>query len=180
MADDSQTSNVGGRYAQALFDLATEEKSLASVEADLRSLKAMRGESKDLRTLLGSPAFSAADKGKALAALAAKAKLHGTTRKFLGLLAANRRTAILPDVIVGFEALSAKGRGVVSARVTTAIKLTAAQSKGVAVALRTALGQDPEIETTSIRLSWAASRCGSAPDCSMLRCDRSSIPLSSP
>ena len=35
----------------------------------------------------------------------------------------------------------------VSAQVTTAVALTAAQSKGVAAALRTALGRDPEIET---------------------------------
>lgn len=127
MADDSKTSNVGGRYAQALFDLATDEKSVATVEADLKSLKKMRAESKDFRTLLGSPAFSAGDKGKALAA--------------------NGRVAILPEVIAGFEALSAKRRGVVSAQVTTAIALTAAQAKGVSAALRTALGQDPEIET---------------------------------
>ncbi len=147
MADDSKTSNVGGRYAQALFDLATDEKTVAAVEADLKSLKKMRAESKDFRTLLASPAFSAGDKGKALAALAAKGKFHSTTQKFLGLLAANGRVAILPEVIAGFEALSAKGRGVVSAQVTTAIALTAAQAKGVSAALRTALGQDPEIET---------------------------------
>ena len=147
MADDSKTSNVGGRYAQALFDLATEEKCVATVEADLKSLKAMRAESKDFRTLLASPAFSVADKAAALGALAAKAKMHTTTRKFLGLLAANGRAAALADVISGFEALSAKARGVVSAQVTTAVALSAAQAKGVAAALRTALGQDPDIET---------------------------------
>ena len=147
MADDSKTSNVGGRYAKALFDLATDEKAVTPVEADLKSLKKMRAESKDFRTLLASPAFSAGDKGKALAALAAKGKFHATTKKFLGLLAANGRVAALPEVITGFEALSAKRRGVVSAQVTTAIALTAAQAKGVSAALRTALGQDPEIET---------------------------------
>ena len=49
--------------------------------------------------------------------------------------------------MASFEALSAKARGVVSAQVTTAVALTPAQSKGVAAALRTALGKDPEIET---------------------------------
>jgi len=147
VADDSKTSNVGDRYALALFDLASDEKKVAAVEADLKSLKTMRAESKDFRTLLASPAFSAADKGAALKALAAKGKFNPTTVKFLGLLAANGRTAVLPDVIAGFEALSAKARGTVSAQVTTAVALTAAQSKGVAAALRTALGKDPEIET---------------------------------
>ena len=40
-----------------------------------------------------------------------------------------------------------KARGAVSAQVVTAVPLTPAQSKGVAQALRTALGKDPEIET---------------------------------
>jgi len=147
VADDSQTSNVGGRYAQALFDLATDEKAVAEVETDLKSLKKMCNDSKDFRTLLVSPAFSAADKGKALLALADKSKLTLTTQKFLGLLAANGRSAILGDVISAYESLSAKARGVVSAQVTTAVALTTAQSQRVAAALRTALGRDPEIET---------------------------------
>ncbi|HPA39959.1 MAG TPA: F0F1 ATP synthase subunit delta [Phenylobacterium sp.] len=147
MADDSKTSNVGDRYAQALFDLATEEKTVAAVAADLQSLKKMSAESQDFRVLLASPAFSAEDKGKALAALAAKAKFHATTQKFLGLIAANGRVSALPAVIVGFEALAAKARGAVAAQVVTALPLTAAQTKGVAQALRTALGADPEITT---------------------------------
>ena len=147
MADDSKASNVGGRYAQALFDLASENKQIAAVEADLKSLKTALAESKDLRVLVGSPAFGAEDKGKGLAAIAAKAKFTDTTRKFLGLLAANGRASALASVITGFEDLASKARGAVSAQVTTAIPLSAAQSKGVAAALRLALGKDPEIET---------------------------------
>jgi F-type H+-transporting ATPase subunit delta len=138
---------VGGRYAQALFDLASDQKQVAAVEADLKSLKAALKESRDLRVLVGSPAFSAEAKGKGLAAIAAKAKFNATTQKFLGLLAANGRADILASVITGYEALSAKARGAVSAQVTTAVALSPAQSKGVAAALRQALGKDPEIET---------------------------------
>lgn len=50
-------------------------------------------------------------------------------------------------MITAFEALAADARGAISAQVTTAVPLTQAQSKGVAAALRTALGKDPEIET---------------------------------
>ena len=147
MADDSQASNVGGRYAQALFDLATETKQVDAVEADLKSLKQALADSRDLKVLLGSPSFKAEEKGRGLAAIADKAKFNATTKKFLGLLAANGRVAALPAVITAFERLSADARGVVAAQVTTALPLTAAQSKGVAQALRQALGKDPEIET---------------------------------
>ncbi|HEX3365864.1 F0F1 ATP synthase subunit delta [Phenylobacterium sp.] len=147
MADDSKASNVGGRYAQALFDLATDEKRVAAVEADLKSLKTALADSRDLRVLVHSPAFSAEDKARGLGAIAAKAKFNATTQKFLGLLAANGRASSLASVITGYEDLSAKARGAVSAQVTTAIPLSAAQAKGVAAALRQTLGKDPEIQT---------------------------------
>ena len=87
------------------------------------------------------------DKGKGLTAITDKAGLSVTTRKFLGLLAANRRTAALGVIIRSFHALAAARRGAVSAHVVTAIPLTDAQSAALASALRTALGKDPEIET---------------------------------
>jgi F-type H+-transporting ATPase subunit delta len=147
VADDSSATDVGSRYAQALFDLAIETNALPVVEADLKSLEAMRAASADLRMLLTSPKFTAEDKGKGLTAIADKAGLSVTTRKFLGLLAANRRTAALGVIIKAFHALAAARRGAVSAHVVTAIPLTAAQSAALAAALRTALGKDPEIET---------------------------------
>ena len=53
VADDSKTSNVGGRYAQALFDLANDEKSMAKVAADLSSLKKALAESREKSTVNG-------------------------------------------------------------------------------------------------------------------------------
>jgi F-type H+-transporting ATPase subunit delta len=147
VADDSKASNVGERYALALFDLANDENKVQAIEADLKSLKAAIAESADLRTLLQSPTFAAADKAKGLDAIAAHAGFDATTRKFLGLLAANSRASALASVITSFQALAAKARGAVSAEVVTAAPLTAAQAKGVAAALRQALGKDPEIET---------------------------------
>jgi F-type H+-transporting ATPase subunit delta len=147
LADDSKQADVGARYARALFDLALETKSLDAVEGDLKALKAAREESADLRRVLSSPIYTAEDKGKVLTAIGAKAKFNETTQKFLGLLAANRRASALPATISAFARLSAAHRGVVAAEVTTAIKLTAAQAKGIQAALAQALGQEPEITT---------------------------------
>ena len=147
MAKESDQAEVGLRYAQALFELAKAQGDARVVEADLKSLKAMRAESADLRTLIASPAFDAEEKGKGLAAVAEAAGFAATTKKFLGLVAANRRASALPGMITAFERLAAEDRGVVSAEVVTAMPLTDAQAKALAAALRTALGKDPEIET---------------------------------
>ncbi len=147
MADDSKQTNVGGRYAQALFDLALETGALDAVEADLKALKAACEESKELRLALASPVIPAEAKGKVLTAIGETLGVSKTTLNFIGVLAANRRASALADVIAAFQRLSAAHRGVVAAEVTTAIKLTAAQAKGVKAALALALGMEPEITT---------------------------------
>jgi len=149
VADDFRTTEVGERYAQALFDLADETKALDAVRADLRSLRAAWGESADLRRLATSPVIAAEDQGKGLTAIADKAKFNATTKKFLGLLAANGRARDLTAVIAAFEALYAKKMGVVAAEVVSAQALSAAQLKSIQSALRTALGKDPE---TTVRV----------------------------
>lgn len=147
MADDSKATDVSARYALALFELAKDAGEIAAVETDLKALKAMSAESADLRNVMVSPVFNADAKARVLAALAERGEFHAITRKFLGFLAAQRRVGALAAVIRSFEALSAAHRGVVSAQVTTAVPLTAAQAKGLQAALRLSLGKDPEIET---------------------------------
>ena len=145
MADDFRTTEVGARYAQALFDLALETGRLDAVRADLKSLKAAWIESADLRRMATSPILSAEDQGKGLTAIATAAKFETTTRNFLGLLAQNGRARDLGGVITGFEALYARHTGVVAAEVVSAQALTATQLKAIKTALTTALGKDPEM-----------------------------------
>ncbi len=141
-----RVSDVGARYAQALFDLAKEADQVSAVESDLKALKAMRRDSDDLRRLIASPSFGAEDKGKALAGVAQAAGFSQITRKFLGLLAHNRRVAALPDVITAFFKLTAGWRGTVSAEVVSAVPLTDMQLQSITSALRQSLGRLPEVE----------------------------------
>lgn len=141
-------ADVGARYAQALFELADEAGALAAVERDLKAFRAIGTENAEFRGMLASPFFSTADKGKALLAIADEGKAHHLTRNFLGLLANNGRAAALPAVAVAFEKLAAERRGSVAAEVTSAIKLSVAQQKAIAAALKQAFGKDPEITTT--------------------------------
>jgi F-type H+-transporting ATPase subunit delta len=147
LADDSKNNDVGQRYAQALFELARDGGSLAQVEADLKGLKSLYRESADLRRLLIAPGFGAEDKAKGLDAVGAAAGFDAMTRKFMGLLARNRRTTAIPAVIAAFERMAAEHRGTVSAEVVSAVPLTAAQLQAVTASLRSSLGKLPELET---------------------------------
>jgi len=147
VADDFRTTEVGERYAQALFDLAEEKGALDAVRADLKSLRAAWVESADLRRLATSPVLTAEEQVKGLVAIAAKAKFNGVSQNFLGLLAQNGRARDLTAVIAAFEALYAKKTGLVAAEVVSAQALTAAQLKTIQTTLRTSLGKDPELTT---------------------------------
>lgn len=143
----SAGSEVASRYAQALFDLARDRDRIGAVEADLVALDQARTESRDLQRLLASPAFDAEQKGRGLSAIAEKGAFDDVTRRFLQVLAANRRAGDLADVVRAYRRLSAKHRGVVSAEVVSATPLADAQRDQIASALRQALGRDPEITT---------------------------------
>ncbi len=147
LADESNTGDVGARYAGALLDLAVETGVADAVEQDLKGLKAMLAASSDLRSLIASPKFSAEEKGQGLAAVAARAEACDTTVRFLGVLAANRRAAALPAVIVSYERLAAARRGLVAAEVVTAAPLSKAQAKALADTLANAIGREPQIDT---------------------------------
>jgi len=147
VADDFRTTEVGDRYAQALFDLALETGRLDAVRADVVSLKTAWIESADLRRLATSPVISADDQVKGLTAVAAKARFEPNTVNFLGLLAQNGRARDLAAVIAGFERLYAKHAGVVAAEVISAQPLDDKQLTAIKAALNKSLGKAPELTT---------------------------------
>ena len=147
MADDSRYAEVGARYAQALYDLAEQGGAVAAVSADLNGLDRSQIESPAFRRLLASPTIGHEDKARGLLAIADAAQVCGLTRKFLGLLGANGRTAALAAISAAFRRIAAERRGATSAEVVTAVALSDAQRNGIAAALRQALGRDPEIAT---------------------------------
>lgn len=147
MADDFRTTEVGDRYAQALFDLALETGRLDAVRADVVSLKTAWTESADLRRLATSPVISTADQAKGLVAVATQARFEKNTVNFLGLLAQNGRARDLGAVVAGFERLYAKHAGIVAAEVVSAQPLDAKQLAAIKTALNASLGKAPELTT---------------------------------
>ena len=133
-------SGIADRYATALFDLADERKALDQTAGDLKQLRAMVDGSPELRRLLRSPVLSRAEQAKAIGALAGKAGFSGLTRNFLGLVAQNRRLFAVPGMIEAFLGILAKRRGEVTAQVTTAQELTAAQRAALDEQLRRTVG----------------------------------------
>ncbi len=141
-------ASLSGRYASALFDLASEAGNVTAVEADLEKLAGALAESDELRALIRNPEISRAALGRVLAGLGDPLKLDALTRNFLGVLAENRRVADLPAVIRSFQAIAAAQRGEVTAEVATAHPLTADQLAAIEQKLRAREGRTVKVRTS--------------------------------
>ena len=145
-AASASASGLAGRYTVALFELANEEGALDAVGQDLQAVRALVGESADLRRLIRSPVLTREQQGQALAVIGERAGFYPLTRKFLGTLAQQRRLFALPEVAVAYEAMLAAHKGELAAEVTSAVALTDAQLQSVSRQLTGVLGQSVTLD----------------------------------
>src|SRR3546814_17731928 len=89
--DNTSLSDLAGRYASALLDLADEKKALDQVSGDLQTLRAMIAESEDLRRLLNSPIVTREEQRDAMSALMDRAGIAELTRRFVQIGSASCR-----------------------------------------------------------------------------------------
>ncbi len=144
-AATTMASGLAGRYATALFELAIEQKALDEVASDLVRLRTMITESLDLDRLIRSPILSRGEQGQAMAALMARAEPSELTRRFIGVVAGNRRLAVLPDMIAAFEARLSEHRGEITADVTSASTLSDSQKSALDASLKAAMGSEVKV-----------------------------------
>ena len=123
----SQSGGLPGRYGAALYDLADERRELDSVVDQMQAIGRLIDESPQFRRLLSSPLVDVTQ-----ARAAADAVLEGqgfgkTVRDFVGVIANNRRLAVLRQIVTAFSTLVAQKRGVVTAAVASAHPLSDVQ-----------------------------------------------------
>ncbi|MEO3428156.1 F0F1 ATP synthase subunit delta [Pelagibius sp. CAU 1746] len=139
-------SDLAGRYASALLDLADEQKLLDQVADDLKALRSLIAESEDLRRLLDSPVFSREEQRKAMTALMERAGIGELTRRFVLVVADNHRLFALPAMIEAYLSELAQRRGEITAEVTAARNLSDAQQAALLEALRSAVGSKVQLD----------------------------------
>jgi len=141
------TASLQGRYASALFDLASENGTVTTVESDLEKIEQAIGESDDLSSLIRNPQVSRDVTGKIMGSVGEVLGLSDLTNNFLGVLAANRRLSVLPEIIRAFSAIAAAARGEVTADVTSAHALGEDQIEALRQKLEAREGRKVKVKT---------------------------------
>ncbi len=132
---------IADRYASALYDLATDSKSVDPVLADLTLLQTMLNDHKDLQLIIESPLVASTDKLGILEKLLLNIRTSKLTLTFLKVLEKNKRFSNLYSIISQFININSFNRGDVLADITSAEELNDEQRKNINEQLKNTLGK---------------------------------------
>ena len=144
----SYSAEIAARYATAIFDLAKDSKKLPALGKDISALSEALKESEDMSAMIRSPIYTRDEQQKAIAAVSKKMKLSEMMGNALQLMATKRRLFVLPALLSQLNAMIAEEKGEITAEVTSAKKLTKAQSDALGKTLSDKVGKKVQIEAT--------------------------------
>jgi F-type H+-transporting ATPase subunit delta len=131
------------RYAEAAFEIATRDESMAIWLAALDTAEERLGRD-EVIGIMTNPAVSAADRIGLLDRLLA-GDVSGPPRNLLALLVQRGRFDLLPDLIREFRRLNRRREGIVQATVTSAAPLDPAAVDAIVARLVDMTGQRVEL-----------------------------------
>ena len=150
------------QYANALADIALEQGAAEPAAKQLDGFGAAYEESAELRTFLASPAVSVEAKHEVLEKIAKRLGASKIIRNFLFVIADHRRTQLIPEIIAAFQQVLRLRQGVAEAEISSAVELSAAQKKELAVTLARLTGKkiEPKYSLNPELLGGAVVRIG--------------------
>lgn len=137
---------VAGRYAEALYEIAVENKLVDQLEEELRAVVGILEESTQLKKVLFHPRITADQKKEVLQGLF-EGKISEVAMNFLGILVERQREMYLADITSYFTDLANKARNISDVNVTSAVELTDDEKKRLADAMAKCTGK-------KVRLSY--------------------------
>ncbi len=121
------SGSLARRYARAIVQIGVAQGSLDQIGADLRNFATAMKTSAELVSSLTNPAIRRSDRRKVIDALLAHFKSNAATKALVSTLLDGERIAILPALSREVDAMIEARAGRVSAEVTSATELSAAQ-----------------------------------------------------
>jgi F-type H+-transporting ATPase subunit delta len=133
--------SLARRYARAVIDLGQVQGNLDKLGEDLRSMSNAMKASPELMDLLTNPVAKKSDRKKVVGALLERFAAHQTSKNLANLLLDGERMAAVPSISREVDAMIEARAGRVSAEVTSAQTLTAAQVASITQGLEKLSGK---------------------------------------
>jgi F-type H+-transporting ATPase subunit delta len=113
---------VAERYAKALMELAAEQNHVDAVREDMKLVRKVIGENRDLALMLESPVINKAKKIVVLEQVFGK-KINKLTLSFIKLITSKNREAYLSNIAEAFDEQYKHNKHIYTAVVTSAMGL---------------------------------------------------------
>ena len=123
MSNNKTSFTVKNSYSQALFELATEEKSIIEVEGQVLSILELINNSSDFNDLIKDPTNKIKDQLKVIDAISNQFKFNQLLKKFLSFLVSKRRFFYIEKILKDFISTCSGSRGEIQAELTAAKSL---------------------------------------------------------
>jgi F-type H+-transporting ATPase subunit delta len=136
------SGSLARRYAKAVIELGNTDK----ISGDLRQLATAMKTSAELQLALTNPAIRRGDRRKVLDALLQRIVAHGLTKNLVYLLLDGERLGALPAISREVDAMVEAKSGRITAEVTSAKQLDAAQQAQITAALEKLSGKKVELQ----------------------------------
>ena len=146
----SVQTQVAHRYAKAFFEAVSDsgtKKAQQDAEKEIIALRDSLRTNDNLRDFLLDPSFSEAQQMGVMGDIAKKMKLSDHSTNLLKLIVRNRRLEILGAVLDGVLDLYAQSRDEMVAQLTSAKKMSAAQTKEIVSILEKKTGKKISLES---------------------------------
>lgn len=141
----SQLTTLARPYAKAAFETAMESGLLQPWSKGLGVLSALMQHEK-VATYMAIPSNSAEQQAATLLELCGN-ELDSKLQKLVGLLAKNKRLALLPEIAKLFEGLKAESEKSIDVEVVSAFAMDAGDEAKLASALKTRLQRDVKLSS---------------------------------
>ena len=139
------TGSLARRYARAVLEIGTEQGNLDQLGAELRSLAGAMKTSPELVSSLTNPAIRRADRRKVIDALLQRVGASPHIKNLIYILLDGERLASLASISREVDAMIEARSGKISAEVTSARPLEAAELAQITAALEQLSGKQVTI-----------------------------------
>ena len=140
-AQNRQSVSVS-RYANALFQLAKEAKVIDTVSIDLTSLEVTINSDVEILKFIQNPSIKKSLKVQFFNTVSQKLELSKLTENFIGLIIKKNRVHYILEMIRAFNDLLSELKGIKSANITSAYKLSDEEVSKIKMKLKDKFNSD--------------------------------------
>ena len=123
MSENKISITSNNSYAQALFELANEDKSLAKIEEQVVAISKLINESEEFRYLIKNPTTSIEDLTRVIETISEKNNFDNLLKRFLVFLIQKRRFFYVEKIFNDYLEVCSRSRGEIKAEIQAAKEL---------------------------------------------------------